>query len=393
MCGIEEGARQRVGGEVRPMAQWLLAMMVVLGCDPSSFDSSEPPTSAAPGSPLVGGSYTYDRPEVGSISGCTATLVGPRLVITAAHCLSYGSRTSPGRYGSFEIRRFRGDSQRYTIRRYVSYGRTVGRHDVALIQLESAVPESIAPPAGLASASPSDGTPVTIFGYGCQRRGTSGTWAKQSIDTNWGRTTTTLCPGDSGGPTLTPAGEVVAINSGYWVDSVGADIFGSVPVVHAQIERTAASWGETIGDGMPDPPPPVLDAGLPSLDGGSASDAGTDVPPPPGPPMIGPCDRRTCEEATSLPGCGWCDDLNRGIRVGAYGEAAEACHSGYRLNPSDCGSVERSTCGPWAAYPNYTCRRGRTQFVRCTEGQPPEFKTCPSGYTCPPGSTYLMCYR
>ena len=393
---MKEGARQRAGGDVRLWGRWLLTVGLMMGCDPVMLDTGDPPTSAAPGSPLVGGSYTYDRPEVGSISGCTATLVGPRLVITAAHCLGYRSRTSPGRYGSFEIRRSRGDSQRYTIRRYVSYGRTVGRDDVAIIQLESAVPDTIATPAGLASRSPSDGTAVTIYGYGCQRRGTSGTWAKQEIGTTWGRTTTTLCPGDSGGPTITPAGEVVAINSGYWVDRVGADIFGLVPVVYSRIERTVADWGETIGDGTPDtpPPPPVMDAGMPSLDGGPPADAGTDMPPPPpGPPIEGPCSQPTCEAATSLPGCGWCDDLNEGIRVGAYGEALEPCRSGYRLNPSDCGTLERSTCGPWAAYPNYTCRRGRTQFVRCTEGESPEFKTCPSGYYCPPGSTYLMCYR
>lgn len=393
MCGMKEGARLRAGGEVRPVGRWWWLVVLAVACEPGTLGAPEDPVSAAPGSPLVGGTYTYDRPEVGSISGCTATLVGPRLVITAAHCLGYRSRTSPGRYGSFEIRRSRGDSQRYTIRRYVSYGRTVGRDDVALIQLESAVPDSIATPAGLAATTPSDGTPVTIYGYGCQRRGTSGTWAKQEIDTSWGRTTTTLCPGDSGGPTITPDGEVVAINSGYWVDRVGADIFGLVPVVFSRIGRTVSDWGEAIGDGTPDPPPtPDPDAGTPSLDAGPPADAGMEMPPP-GPPIEGPCSQPTCEAATSLPGCGWCDDLSAGIRVGAYGEALEPCHSGYRLNPSDCGSVERSTCGPWAAYPEYTCRRGRTQFVRCTEGQPPEFKTCPYGYYCPPGSTYLMCYR
>lgn len=337
---------------------------------------------------LVGGSYTYERAEVGSISGCTATLVGPRLVVTAAHCLGYGTRTSPGRYGTFEIRRAAGDSQRFTIERYVSFGSQVGADDVALIRLASEVPASIATPAGLARTSPSAGSAVTIYGYGCQRRNTSGTWAKQKLRTSWGRVTTNLCPGDSGGPTITDEGLVVQVNSGYWLDSVGADIFGSIPRTYERIARTAASWGDTLGAGSPMPPPP------PASDAGTiGGDAGTPPPPPPPPPSDHPCARATCEEATSLPGCGWCDASGRGIRVGAWGEALEACASGYRLDPEDCGGEAQSTCGPWSAFPSFTCRRGGTQFVRCTEGSPPEFLTCPSGYTCVPGSTQRVCYR
>jgi hypothetical protein len=344
---------------------------------------------------LVSGAYTYDRPEVGSISGCTATLVGPRLVLTAAHCLDYGSRTSPGRWGTFEIRRAAGDAQRFTIERYVSFGRTVGADDVALIRLASEVPASVAIPAGIARTEPSSGTPVTIFGYGCQVRGSSGRWAKQRLDTTWGRRTTNLCPGDSGGPTITPSGEVVRINSGYWLDAVGADIFGSVPVVHARLLAQAAAWGDSFGAGAPSPGADAgsftPDAGSPPRDAGSFTpDAGAPPPPPPG---DGPCAQPTCGEATALPGCGWCDATGRGIRVGAYGEALEPCASGYRLNPEDCGAAPRSTCGPWSGITTFTCRRGATQFVRCVEGGTPEFLTCPSGYTCAPGSTERMCYR
>jgi hypothetical protein len=339
---------------------------------------------------LVSGSYTYERPEVGSIAGCTATLVGPRLVISAAHCLDYGSRTTPGRYGTFEIRRAAGDSQRYTIERYVSFGRSVGDDDVSLIRLASEVPASIATPAGIARANPASGTAIAIYGYGCQYRGSSGTWAKQRLNATWGRRTTNLCPGDSGGPTITPTGEVVRINSGYYLDSVGADIFGSVPVVYDRLVRQAASWGDTFGAGTPSP---GGDAGPMTTDAGSSvPDAGS-APPPPPPPGDGPCARATCEEATALPGCGWCDATARGIRVGTLGEALEACASGYRLNPEDCGAAERSTCGPWSGVTTFTCRRGATQFVRCTEGSAPEFLTCPSGYTCRPGSTERWCYR
>lgn len=377
--------RARVEAEVRPSWAFVVATFALaLGCTTVELGERAPLEGAS--EELIGGSYTYERPEVGSISGCTATLVGPRLVITAAHCLSYGTRNTPGNYGTFEIRRRSGDSQRFVIERYVSYGGSVGGDDIALIRLASAVPSSVATPAGLAPTNPSRGAPLAIYGYGCQARGTRGTWAKQKITTTYGATTTNLCPGDSGGPTITSDGRVLRINSGYYVTS-GVDIFGSVPQVHDRLVRTASGWGESFGSGMPsDPPPPPSDAGMP--------DAGPPPPPPPPPPPgDGPCAAATCGEATALAGCGWCDATGRGIRIGAYGEALESCARGFRVIPSDCGRVARSTCGPWGGVETFTCRQGATQFVRCFEGSTAEFLTCPSGYACQPGSTRLMCYR
>ncbi|MCB9611881.1 MAG: S1 family peptidase [Sandaracinus sp.] len=386
MVNRREAREERVVGEVRPRGTWRFVLAWAcavpwVGC--TTVELGERPPLEGAAEELIAGTYTHERPEVGSISGCTATLVGPRLVITAAHCVDYGTRSTPGRYGTFEIRRSSGDSQRYTIERYVSFGGSVGPDDVALLRLASAVPGSVATAAGIASTDPSRGTPMTIYGYGCQARGTRGTWAKQKITTSFGATTTNLCPGDSGGPTVLGSGAVLRVNSGYYVGS-GVDIFGSVPRVHDRLQRTAASWGDSFGSGMPsDPPPPPPDAGM-----------SEDPPPPPPPPMgDGPCASSTCEEATGKAGCGWCDATGRGIRVGAYGEALESCNSGYRLNPEDCGGAARSTCGPWSGISSFTCRQGRTQFVRCFEGSTAEFLTCPSGYTCQPGSTRLMCYR
>lgn len=356
---------------------------------------SMPPEDVAH-STLVGGSYTYERPEVGSISigggGCTATLVGPRLVVTASHCVGYTSRDTVGNYGTFEIRRSSGDRQVYRVQRIAAYmgsAEVIGPDDVALLQLATAVPESIATPAGLVSVEPARGTPVTIYGYGCQRRGGGGSFSKQSIRTTWGTVTSTLCPGDSGGPTMTDDGLVIQANSGYYGGDRGPDEFGRVYRVRSRIDATIARWGETLGSGgsmppPPPPPPPSADAGRP--------DAYTPPPPPP-PPGSGPCAQATCEESTAIVGCGWCDATGRGIPIGAMGEALEACPSGFRVDPSDCGAAERSTCGPWSGISTYTCRRGRTQFVRCDEGGVPTFLTCPAGYYCNAGSTERLCYR
>jgi hypothetical protein len=230
-----------------------LLVWILAGCAPPTAS----PVGCAPDAPpaaaeeaLVEGEYTAERPEVGIFSsherGCTGTLVGARDVLTASHCVAYESRTTPGEYGTFYVRRDT-DTHAYTVEQYVSYGRGVGEDDVAILRLATAVPLDIATPAGIAETVPEDGTPVTIYGYGCQARGGSATWARQSLATTWGAPTANLCPGDSGGPTMTRDGLVVRVNSGYVLDAAGEDVFGVVPVVYDRIEAQAAAWGDVLG--------------------------------------------------------------------------------------------------------------------------------------------------
>ena len=136
----------------RPLV--LALLFLVPACNTELPARSRPPSDLA-AEPLVGGTYTFERPEVGSMQmgggACTATLVGPRLVITASHCVDYTSRETVGNYGTFEVRRARGESRTYRIQRIAAYmgpSEVIGQTDVALMQLSSAVPADVATPAG-----------------------------------------------------------------------------------------------------------------------------------------------------------------------------------------------------------------------------------------------------
>ncbi len=67
--------------------------------DGNESESAEPARETA--SPLVGGTATNARPEIGTLGFCTATLVDPRYIVTASHCFGY---TTGPRNDTFTIR-------------------------------------------------------------------------------------------------------------------------------------------------------------------------------------------------------------------------------------------------------------------------------------------------
>ena len=80
---------------------------------------------------LLGGEVTTIRPEVGrlSLNGslCTGTLIRPKVVISAAHCVGYRTRT--GRFGDFVVQRD-GQSHRFAIDSVYSFGSRLGDKDI-----------------------------------------------------------------------------------------------------------------------------------------------------------------------------------------------------------------------------------------------------------------------
>ena len=100
---------------------------------PSTPEANEAPAPEpfAGSDKIRSGEVTAERPEVGSIGGCTATIIAADLAITASHCLGYGSVTRRGRHFTFTLEGPNGDHS-VVVDRYRSFSRDLGDHDVAL---------------------------------------------------------------------------------------------------------------------------------------------------------------------------------------------------------------------------------------------------------------------
>lgn len=204
------------------------------------------------------GTVTSERPEVGSIGGCTATLIAADLAITAAHCVGYRTASQRGRYMTFRLDAA-GGAHRVTVDRYRSFSNQLGAGDVALLGLAEAVPERVAQPAPIASRNPANGTSVTVFGYGCTAIGQGSDGRKRKATFRFGQASAHLCPGDSGGPVFDDStGAIFGINSGYRLDAQRTDIYGNVPTVYAALKAQADEWTRfgLPGEGPPREPPP-----------------------------------------------------------------------------------------------------------------------------------------
>ena len=330
---------------------------------------------------VIGGTVTWDRPEVGSISGCTATLVAPEVIITAAHCLGYRSATTPGNYGEFTIWGSGGERQTYRIDLYTSFSRTLGENDVALMRLAEPVPASVATPAKMAPADPANGTSMAIWGFGCTRRGTSSDWQKRRYDFLEGSGTNNLCPGDSGGPVMTEDGQVVRINSGYYTGAGGGDIFGEVPLNYDRLVAKYSEWTdwdpEAGGGGGKEPD-----------DIGGGGGGGDEVDPPEPGPGEDPCAgyATTCGGCAPIDGCGWCEASGTCVS-----ESVGECTGSVITDGGSC-TPDGDRCGAYGPFPEFTCYAGGMGFVRCRAGSEPEYLVCPGPYRCVPGSRELWCY-
>lgn len=247
--GPEISSARACAYEARVKRLSLFVGLVVAGC----AADAEVDTASEATEPVIGGVVTRDRPEVGIVnfnwgSYCTATLIAPTVAITAGHCVKYMTRDTTGSYGNFRIDKSPTGSARYAVDRFRSYAHDgVGSLDVALLRLATAVPADVATPAPIATSRPSNGTALTLYGYGCNDdwEHQTGGGTKRNFHYALGTTLRdTLCPGDSGGPVrVDSTGAVLLINSG-WVSSGGDkhDVFGEVPQYASKINAQISAW-------------------------------------------------------------------------------------------------------------------------------------------------------
>ena len=211
------------------------------------------------------------HPAVGGLTSgggiCTATLIGWRTVVTAAHCAQEGARYYFLLEGVWYRSRLAHRHPGYTP------GVIAGTDDIAVVLLERAPP---VPYATVSASAPSVGQEVTLVGYGITATGAYDSGVKRiavnkvsSINKlsllykGTGNGTGNICSGDSGGPAFaTIGGREVQVGVHSWGQDPCGTLSASMRVDRYVGWLREISGGDVSVDGaapkLVDEQPPTL---------------------------------------------------------------------------------------------------------------------------------------
>ena len=276
-----------------------LAVMLGAGCA-GSVDGGPPPETDAP---IIGGQTDTGDPSVvivfaqenGSQQGslCTASVIAPTVLLTAAHCVAPSEVGSNVTFSAFLGSDFNGAGQWLAVKethfdQAFNPNNLNGGHDVGIVIL--AQPVSLTPlPYNRTSPSALAGKAVRLVGYGVNNgQAQTGAGIKRQVTTTLdsvsslllkiGNSSQGTCQGDSGGPAFMNVGGVETI--------VGITSFGAVGCGdggHDTRIDLYASFIDQYVNAAGSPPPPA------------SNPPPSNNPPPPSPPPTPPPPSNACD--------------------------------------------------------------------------------------------------